>query len=146
MARMACLLVLLSPVLAAADDLKAMTKLWKPTSVVANGTEQFPDAKSRAAVTLVVKDGEYRLYIVLNADKDQHGRLMTAAIKLDEAKKEVELTVKDGPRQGKKFHGIYELKGDQLRLCYGPAEKPRPAKFESADGSFSFCETWTPEK
>lgn len=127
------------------EEMKHWAGYWKPQSVVFEGKEQMPDPSSRAAITLVVKDGEYRMYVLSNPQKKEFLRLFTADLRLDPATKSFELTVKDGEKKGFKRHGIYELKDGHLKLCYGPTEKPRPTRFESAPGSQYFLETWTPD-
>ena len=37
----------------------------------------------------------------------------------------IEFTFAEGPFKGQRRHGIYELAGNQLKMCYGPADKPR---------------------
>jgi uncharacterized protein (TIGR03067 family) len=113
--------------------------------VIYVGQEQMPDPKSRAAITLVVQDGEYRMYVLSDAKRQLHLRLFTADLRLDPASKAFELTVKDGDKKGQKRHGIYEVTDGRLRICYGPSEKPRPTRFEAPPGSDYFLETWTPD-
>ena len=60
--------------------------------------------------------------------------------------KTIEFTFLDGALKGKKRHGIYELSGDTLKLCYGPSDKPRPTAFASPAGSGYFNEVWTRER
>jgi hypothetical protein len=48
--------------------------------------------------------------------------------------------------KGSKRHGIFEFSGDQMKLCYGPAELPRPTNFEAPKGSAVFCEVWERHK
>ena len=127
------------------EEMKKWAGYWKPQSVVFEGKEQMPDPSSRATITLVVQDGEYRMYVLSDPKRKLHLRLFTAHLKLDPASKSFELTVKDGDKKGQRRHGIYELKDGQLRLCYGPGEKPRPTKFEAPAGSEYFLETWTPD-
>ncbi|HVK17918.1 MAG TPA: TIGR03067 domain-containing protein [Fimbriiglobus sp.] len=127
------------------EEMKKWTGYWKPQSVVFEGKEQMPDPSSRASITLVVKDNEYRMYVLSDPQRKLHLRLFTADLRLDPALKSFELTVKDGDKKGQKRHGIYELKDGRLTICYGPTEKPRPTKFESAPGSECFLETWTPD-
>jgi uncharacterized protein (TIGR03067 family) len=154
MARFAVVLVLLYPCLpaAAADPAKppadppGLAGFWKPESVVYDGAEQFSDPNARQSITLVVKDGEYRMYFCKDRAKDLHVRLVTAELKADPAAKTVELTIKDGDKKGLRCHGVYEVSGGKLRLCYGPAEKPRPTGFDAPAGSGYFCEVWATEK
>lgn len=127
------------------EEMKKWAGYWKPQSVISEGQEQMPNPNSRAAITLVVRDGEYRMYVLSDAKRQLHLRLFTADLKLDPASKSFELTVKDGDKKGQKRHGIYEIKDGQLKICYGPGEKPRPSKFEAPPGSECFLETWTPD-
>jgi uncharacterized protein (TIGR03067 family) len=118
---------------------------WKPQSVQFDGKEHL-DARMKSALTLWVKDGEYRVYFASDPAKDEHYRLFTADLALDAATKTFALTVKDGQKKGEKRHGIYEVKDGKLTVCYGPADKPRPTAFGTAPGNGYFCETWAPEK
>jgi uncharacterized protein (TIGR03067 family) len=152
MPRMTAVLVVLCPALALAEppkpaaDPSGLSGYWKPQSVVSDGVEQFQDSKARDAVVLVVKDGEYRVYIYKDKAKDLGVRLVTAALKADATQKTIELTILDGERKGLKCHGIFEVRDGTLKLCYGPADKLRPATFAAPAGSQLFCETWQAEK
>ncbi|HET6573496.1 MAG TPA: TIGR03067 domain-containing protein, partial [Fimbriiglobus sp.] len=122
------------------EEMKKWAGYWKPQSVIYAGQEQMPDPNSRAAITLVVQDGEYRMYVLSDPKRKLHLRLFTADLRLDQASKTFELTVKDGEKKGQKRHGIYEVADGKLRICYGPSEKPRPTKFEAPPGSEYFLE------
>ena len=124
------------------DELKELQGNWKCASIVFDGVEQMANPKEREALTLVVKAAEYRMYCVSDPAKDLHIRLFTGEIALDAATHSFTLTVVDGREKGKRVHGIYELTADQLKTCYGPADKPRPVKFEAAKGSGQFVESW----
>ncbi|MFO0849178.1 MAG: TIGR03067 domain-containing protein [Gemmataceae bacterium] len=130
---------------AVSPHLKQLEGHWKPESVQFDGKEQL-DAKAKQALTLWIKDAEYRMFYVSDPAKDLHFRLFTADLALDPATKTFALTVKDGQKKGEKRHGIYEVKGDKLTVCYGPAEKPRPTTFATTAGSECFCEVWVKEK
>jgi len=123
-------------------ELKKMNGYWKCQSVKFDDTEQMPDAKTRNLLTLVIKDAEYRMYYLTDAEKDLHFRLFTADMKIDPKANTFDLLVKDGSKKGERRHGIYEHKENVLKICYGPAEKPRPQKFEATKGSESFLEIW----
>jgi uncharacterized protein (TIGR03067 family) len=58
-------------------------------------------------------------------------------IKLDPSTmpKSVDLKVTAGDQKDTALEGIYELKGDELKICVKIGAKERPAKFESPDGS-----------
>ena len=128
------------------EGLKKLQGFWKAESIQYDGKEQIPDAKQRGLLTLVVKDAEYRMYCLSDAAKDEHYRLFTADLKLDPATKTFELNVKDGQKKGERRHGVYEVTDKNLKLCYGPIDKPRPTKFEATKDSEHFLEVWTPEK
>lgn len=129
------------------DELKKLTGHYKPVSVQFDGAEQLPqDAKSRNALTLVIEKGEYRAYFQPDPKKDSHFRLFTADLALDPAGKTFDLVIKDGQRKGERRHGIYEHAGSMFKVCYGPAEKPRPTALAAPKGSDYFFETWAIEK
>lgn len=115
---------------------------WQPDSVQFDGKEQLPDAKSREPLMLVLADSEYRMYYMTDAKAGKAFRLFVGDFRPDPASKTFEMTVREGQKKGLKVHGIYEVKGDKLKLCYVPADKPRPAKFEAPAGSGVFCEVW----
>ena len=108
--------------------LKAFEGQYKPESIQYDGKE-MADPKTKAALTLVIKDGEYRAYFAHDPSKDSHVRLFTATLAADTGAKTFELTVTDGPKKGEKRHGLYKLEAGKLTICYGPAEKPRPTAF-----------------
>ena len=62
------------------------------------------------------------------------------------APKSIAFEFADGPLKGQKRHGIYELAGNQLKLCYGPADKPKPTEFKAPANSGYFLETWARQK
>lgn len=135
-----------APTGAVAEELKRMQGYWKPQSVVFDAAEQIPDGAARAKLTMVVKDSEFRTYYCQDAAKDVHFRLFTADLTLDPAAHTFELTVRDGQKKGDRRHGIYELSGATMKLCYGPIDKPRPTTFAAPKGSGVFLETWAVEK
>jgi uncharacterized protein (TIGR03067 family) len=59
------------------------------------------------------------------------------AVRADAAKtpRAIDLTPQDGPDKGKPSLGIYEVKGDVLRLCVAEQGKDRPTEFASKEGS-----------
>lgn len=71
--------------------------------------------------------------IVIASDKlTVHGdKGMASTIKLDASKKphHIDITVSDGLDKGKVWHGIYELEGDDWKLCLGKPGKDRPTAF-----------------
>ena len=57
--------------------------------------------------------------------------------KLDTSKKpkEIDLTPESGNEAGQTMQGIYELDGDNLKLCFGRPGTGRPKEFSSKEGS-----------
>jgi uncharacterized protein (TIGR03067 family) len=39
-----------------------------------------------------------------------------------------------GTLKGKVLRGIYELTGDKMRVCFGPADGERPGEFDTKKG------------
>lgn len=48
-------------------------------------------------------------------------------------KNHIDFTPADGPAKGLTLKGIYEVKDDQLTLCFRPAGAERPTEFKSTD-------------
>lgn len=126
-------------------DLTLLQGNWKPLQCEYQGVPQM-SADVMKQITVVFDQSEYFLYFV---DKGKDGqpkvlRLALANITLDSSSNPKSITFEfaDGPLKGQKRHGIYELAGNQLKLCYGPAEKPRPTEFKAPPGSGYFLETW----
>jgi uncharacterized protein (TIGR03067 family) len=56
--------------------------------------------------------------------------------KLDPAKKpaQVDAVVTQGEGKGTTMLGIYEMKGDRMKICFDPRGKQRPTSFSSKNG------------
>jgi uncharacterized protein (TIGR03067 family) len=131
------------------DDLSSLQGNWKPLQCEFQGVPQMP-ADVMKQVTVVFDKNEYYLYFV---DKDRMGqpkvlRLALANIVVDQATSPKSITFEfaDGPLKGQKRHGIYELAGNQLKMCYGPSDKPKPTEFKAPANSGYFLETWARQK
>jgi uncharacterized protein (TIGR03067 family) len=86
------------------------------------GGKQIPDEAKGVTLTF---EG--------NKVKVKHGdREMTWGFKLDASKKPKAIDVDMNGKIGK---GIYELKGDTLKIAHGEEGDPRPKNFESKEGS-----------
>ena len=128
-----------------AEELKNLAGSWKPESIVYEGMSQL-DPAAKQNLTLIIENSDYRMFWLSDAKTQKHMLLFTAKMQLDTNKKVIALTVDEGKGKGKKMHGIYNLNGDTLTLCYGDASQPLPTKFEAAQGSGHFLETWAREK
>jgi len=126
------------------DDLTLLQGNWKPLQCEYQGVPQMP-ADVMKQITVVFDKNEYHLYFV---DKSVMPpkvlRLALANIGLDGTTSPKTMTFEfaDGPFKGQKRHGIYEIAGNQLKMCYGPVDKPRPTEFKASMTSGFFLETW----
>ena len=129
----------------AGDDLAGLQGNWKPLQCEYEGSPQMP-ADVMKQVTAVYDKNEFHLYFVEKGKDGQPRvlRLAQANVALDSTTgpKSIVFEFADGPLKGQKRHGIYEIAGDQLKLCYGPVDRPKPTKFESPAKSGYFLETW----
>ena len=126
------------------DDLAALQGNWKPLSIQFEGKDQMT-ATELQKVTAVFDQKEYHLYYAdktVNPPKVLRLALMTVSVNDTSNPKTIEFTFAEGPLKGTKRHGIYELAGNQLKLCYGPADKPRPTGFSAPHKSGYFLEVW----
>ncbi|HUJ71287.1 MAG TPA: TIGR03067 domain-containing protein, partial [Verrucomicrobiae bacterium] len=60
--------------------------------------------------------------------------------------KSMTVTGTEGPNNGKTFPAIYELKGDQLRICYDLSGAKRPTEFKSIAGTQLYLVTYNRKK
>jgi uncharacterized protein (TIGR03067 family) len=62
---------------------------------------------------------------------------MEYAYKIDPAKKPkiIDVTPSDGPDKGMVLQGIYELNGDELKLCLSKPGRDRPTEFVSKENT-----------
>jgi uncharacterized protein (TIGR03067 family) len=51
------------------------------------------------------------------------------------APKSLDVTVVEGLDKGAVFLGIYEIRGDTLKVCFDPEGKKRPTEFKGTAGS-----------
>ena len=129
-----------------AADVKPWDGHYQPSSIKFDDAEQLLEADAKTRMTLVVKDGEYRMFWHKDTTTELHVRLFTADLTLDATAKSFSLSIKDGQKKGQLLHGIYEQTKDELKLCYAPTDKPRPTTFTAAKGSGCFLEVWTTSK
>ncbi|HEX4606769.1 MAG TPA: TIGR03067 domain-containing protein [Urbifossiella sp.] len=125
-------------------DLAWLQGNWKPLSITFEGKTQAP-IEEMAKLTAVFDQNQYHLYY---ADKSKNPptvlKLAVMAVALDPttSPKGITFEFAEGNLKGQKRHGIYEVAGNELKLCYGPAERPRPNQFVAPAGSGYFYEVW----
>ncbi|MCA9266997.1 MAG: TIGR03067 domain-containing protein [Planctomycetales bacterium] len=110
-----------------AEQTAAMRGTWEITSLIVDGNMFGPDQIEK--MRRVVKDNH-----VVWSDGDK--TLLETDIAFDPTKSPMTLdsVVSAGDQRGNKMLAIYELRGDELRVCFGHFDKPRPTAFESVGG------------
>lgn len=131
---LACLLagVLLSAGAGADDAAKELEKLqgtWTVTIVELDGKPATDEQKKRVS-QLVVKGDKYT--ILVDGKKIDGGTL-----KVDPAKKPkvMDATPEEGPLKGKALAGVYELEGDDMKVCFAQPDKDRPTELKTKAGT-----------
>ena len=126
----AAVLMLLPVTMLHADDAvkgdKALDGEWEIMSVLHGGKEPPADAPKPSAT---IKGDALTLKI---GDKT-----ITGKIKVDPTKtpKAMDITFEEGPHKGEVAKAIYEVKGDELRICHREAGQDRPTEFASKEAS-----------
>ena len=133
-------IALLSPVARAGDesDARDIEGTWKPLSAELAG-EKWPQ-KVLDTMKLTMKDGKYTVEV--------GGRNDEGTVTCDPARSPKAMDIKgtNGPNKGKTFLVIYELKGDDLRVCYDLSGKSRPTEFATKANTQLFLVTYRKEK
>jgi uncharacterized protein (TIGR03067 family) len=127
---------LLTPVTRAGGDAndRDMNGTWKPLSAELAG-EKWPQ-QLLDTMKLIIKDDEYTVSVGKAND--------IGTVKRDPQKspKAIDVTGTKGPNEGKTFLAIYELKGDELRVCYDLSGKSRPTEFATKADTELFLVTY----
>jgi uncharacterized protein (TIGR03067 family) len=107
-----------------ADDQKDIQGIWKVEKAVRGGKDMPTEEKDK--IKLEFKDGKA---IVHEGEKEK-----PAEVTLDPTTKPKNITIK--PEGENKEHlGIYELKGDTLKICFAREAGERPKEFKSEEGT-----------
>jgi uncharacterized protein (TIGR03067 family) len=132
------LLVLTTGMLAADDakdaaekDIERLQGTWVPASVQFSGRDVTNDNEGQ--FKLVFK-GDQATVEGSDAVKKEYAKL---TMKLDPSTspKCLDIVVSAGDQKDVVMEGIYELKGDELKICAKIFGKGRPGEFASAEGS-----------
>jgi uncharacterized protein (TIGR03067 family) len=110
-----------------AGDRKRLAGAWK---VVGLETDGRPRAKSAYPNTIMTFEGDT---VTL---AEQGYAPLVLQVKLDPAAspKAIDLISQDGPRKGATMPGIYELDGDDLRICLRIGKPARPTELRTKAG------------
>jgi uncharacterized protein (TIGR03067 family) len=110
------------------DELKKLQGDWALLSETIDGIKISDDEAQSLFIT--VKDHEYTMFLFSKS-------LGKVKFKIDPTKKpkEIDLFPGGGLIQEKKRLAIYELKGDEWKICSAAPGKKRPTEFGSSQGS-----------
>jgi uncharacterized protein (TIGR03067 family) len=109
-----------------ADDKKGDREAFQGTwTIVATKKGDKKDKEPVTAPTVVFEGDRYKI-------KAGDKVVEAGTFKLDGSKspKQIEVAATEGKDKGKKWHGIYEIKGDTMRAVVGPTDRDRPAKYD----------------
>ena len=112
---------------AGGDVLRQIQGTWKFVSQEVDGKPRTKDELAKQTITFegdkwtVRRDGK-----VIQAG--------THKFAPDKKPPQVDAVVTEGEDKGNTMLGIYELKGDTLRVCFDPNGKKRPTDFASKEG------------
>ncbi len=125
------LLVLAAGLLLAADkpeeavkkDREKIASSWTVVSRETNGTKVDEEELKKIVVTFKA-DGSFEV------QRDSE-KVATGSSKIDPAKKpkEIDIDIKAADGNERSVKGIYEIDGDDLKICAGGAGKDRPKEF-----------------
>jgi uncharacterized protein (TIGR03067 family) len=140
------LLVLVAGVLVAADGKddakKEMEKLqgaWVMVSGERNG-EALPDDQVKA-LKRTVKGEEFT--ITRDGETVVKG---TFTVDPSKSPKTIDVMITEGDNKDKKMLGIYEIDGDNYKVCYAPFGKDRPKEFSSKGEEGITLAVWKRDK
>jgi uncharacterized protein (TIGR03067 family) len=109
------------------DVLKKIQGTWKFVSQEMDGKPLPKEELAKQTITFAGDKWTVR----------RDGKVVQAGThKFDPGKKpaQVDAVVKEGEDKGSTMLGIYELKGDTIKVCFDPQGKERPADFTSKAG------------
>lgn len=112
----------------AAKDLEKLQGAWVAEEIFHNGKDY-----SKYKFRFVVKDNQ----MLVEGNDEVKKDYAKITFKLDPSTTPpcLDLMVSVGGQEGAKMEGIYEVKGDTLKLCVNVFGQDRPNAFKSEDGS-----------
>ena len=110
---------------AEADKGSGLQGSWQVTALEAEGERVTAEGVTNIYVT--IKDKSYE---VMNLGVETGG---TFEVDNSKTPAQIEIHCTTGADSGSSWPGIYELKGDELRVCYARRGKKRPTTFSAID-------------
>lgn len=114
-------------------DLDALQGTWSLVSAMQDGKTLAADKVKQT--TIVFQGDTFRF-----PELAEYATSRAGTIKLEATKtpKQMDAT----STEGELMRGIYELRGDQYKVCFAPAGKARPTDFTSKAGSGYILQFW----
>ncbi len=111
-------------------ELKKIQGTWRFTAEVMDGKAVPKDKLAKTTVTFAgdkwtVRDGD--TVVQAGTHKFNPGKKPA----------QVDAVVTEGEGKGTTMLGIYELKGNTMKVCFDPQGKARPTSFTAKEGQFS---------
>ena len=126
----------------AADDsaeVKALQGSWIPAKAEL-GAQPLPEDVLKK-ITLTLTNHDY--VVTITGEQSDYG---TWTIDTSAKPKAMTIVGTKGPNTGKTFPCIYELKGDNLRICYDLSGAKRPTEFKTEAGTKLYLVTYNRQK
>jgi uncharacterized protein (TIGR03067 family) len=120
------------------DDLEKLQGSWAFVSLEVEGSK-LPDAMLSGS-KIIIKGENFKS---ISAGITYEGKIK---IDRNSTPKTLDLIFTEGPEKGRTSTGIYELDGDNLKICLSLAGSTRPTEFASKPGSGFAFETLKREK
>jgi uncharacterized protein (TIGR03067 family) len=110
--------------------LKKLQGTWKFIAQEMDGKSAPPEQLEKMTITF--KGDKW-------AVRDGDKVVQAGTHKFDPTKKpgHVDALVTEGEGKDGKMLGIYEMKGDKMKVCFDPKGKERPKSFKAGEGQFS---------
>jgi uncharacterized protein (TIGR03067 family) len=118
------------------EELKKFQGKWKLVSAELEGKK--PEEAERKTVHLIVEGNRF----TLQYGKEIHKGVFTIDPRTTPKQINVEFT--DGPIQGAKVPGIYQIDGDTRKSCFAAPEKDRPKDYQG--GKDRWVWVWQADK
>jgi uncharacterized protein (TIGR03067 family) len=121
----------------AGEASKKLQGTWRPKAAEQGG-KAWSDEMLKS-IKLIIKDDTYTVTTGTGTDQ--------GTVKIDPSMKPKSMDIigAEGPNKGKTILAIYELAGDNLKVCYDLSGKKRPTEFKTKKGSPLFFATYKRE-